>query len=261
MDFAISDKKKKDIFVSVFQLLKNTTSQINATFRKDKLHIQGMDKSHICLFNLYIDSSWFHQYSLETETEFQCSFDTNAFYSIISIKGDEQTLHVKQNGGDQLNIELIHNNSKGKDNDYNKYFTIPLLEYDYETMNVPITEYDAEFTLPSKKVTDMLSQLSNFGNDIKINCLDDWVDFKTKGDLGEMRVNIQVDDMVSYSVVEGEEVCLTYSLTYISKMCITNKLTADIEFSLSNQCPMRINYDFGDNSCLTFYIAPKLEDD
>ena len=44
-------------------------------------------------------------------------------------------------------------------------------------------------------------------------------------------------------------------------MCITNKLSSDIEFSLSNDCPMKINYDLGDNSSLTFYIAPKLADD
>jgi hypothetical protein len=67
--------------------------------------------------------------------------------------------------------------------------------------------------------------------------------------------------MSSYSVVEGDEVNLTYSLIYISKMCITNKLSSDIDFSLSNDYPMKINYDLGDDSSLTFYIATKLADD
>ena len=44
-------------------------------------------------------------------------------------------------------------------------------------------------------------------------------------------------------------------------MCITNKLSNDIEFSLSNECPMKINYNLGDDSLLMFYIAPKLSDD
>ena len=35
----------------------------------------------------------------------------------------------------------------------------------------------------------------------------------------------------------------------------------DIEFYLSNECPMKIKYDLGDNSSLIFYIAPKLADD
>jgi proliferating cell nuclear antigen len=138
---------------------------------------------------------------------------------------------------------------------------MPLVEYEYDEMNIPDTEYDAELSLPSKKVTDMLSQLSNFGDDLNIICSDDFVDFKTKGNSGEMRVNIPVDDMSSYSVVEGEDINLNYSLIYISKMCITNKLSSDIDFCLSNQCPMKIKYDLGDNSSLLFYIAPKLADD
>jgi proliferating cell nuclear antigen len=256
MDFAITDKKKKEGFISIFHLLKSSSSQINASFTKGKLHIQGMDKSHVCLFDLNLTSDWFEKYNIDKN--FDCCFDTASFYSMISIKGDEQSLVIKKNSDETLLIELI---SGEKKNDYNKYFTLPLLDYDYEEMVIPSTDYDAEFSLPSKKLTDTFSQLNNFGDDININCSDDYVDLKTKGNSGEMRVNIPVDDLSSYSVVEGEEVNLTYSLIYISKMCITNKLSADIEFSLSNDCPMKINYDLGDDSSLTFYIAPKLADD
>ena len=43
-------------------------------------------------------------------------------------------------------------------------------------------------------------------------------------------------------------------------MCITNKLSNDVDFSLSNNCPMKISYDLGENSLLQFYIAPKIND-
>jgi len=256
MDFTITDKKKKDTFISIFQLLKSSSLQINAKLSKEKLHIQGMDKSHVCLFDLNLNKNWFNTYNIDKI--FECCFDTCSFYSMISIKGDEQSLVIKMTSDESLSIELI---SGEKKNDYNKYFTLPLLEYEYEEMLIPTTDYDTEFSLPSKKVTDMLSQLNNFGDDININCSDDYVDFKTKGNSGEMRVNIPVDDMSSYSVIEGDEVNLTYSLIYISKMCITNKLSSDIDFSLSNDYPMKINYDLGDDSSLTFYIATKLADD
>ena len=52
MRICVSDKKKKDIFVSLFQVLKNCSILINATFEKEQLSIQGLDKSHICLFNV-----------------------------------------------------------------------------------------------------------------------------------------------------------------------------------------------------------------
>ncbi len=256
MNIVISDKKKKDLFISTFQLLKSSASQINATLTSDNLHIQGMDKSHVCLFDLNLKNNWFDDYNVNEQINL--CFDTSIFYSIISTKSDDQQLVIKKVDDDTLNIQLINGDKKS---DYSKFFTMPLVEYEYEELSIPEPDYDAELSLPSKKVTDMLSQLSNFGDNLNIKCSDDFVDFKTKGTSGEMRVNIPVDDMSSYSVVEGEEISLTYSLNYVSKMCITNKLSSDIDFSLSSECPMKIKYDLGDNSSLFFYIAPKLEDD
>jgi len=256
MKFTIENKKKKDTFISIFQLLKCSSSQINATFDTDNLHIQGMDKSHVCLFDLNLNKQWFNSY--EVISKENICFDSSIFHSIISTKSDEQSLIIKKESDDNLLIELINNVKK---TDYNKFFTMPLLEYEYDEMNIPSTDYDAELSLPSKKVTDLLSQLSNFGDDINIKCSGNCVDFKTNGTSGEMRVNILIDDMSSYAVIEDEEVNLTYSLIYISKMCVTNKLSNDIDFSLSNECPMKINYNLGDDSSLMFYIAPKLSDD
>lgn len=255
MNLRVSDKKK-NTFISIFHLLKNSSTEIHATFDVGNLHIQGMDKSHICLFDLNLKKDWFESYEVASKEEI--CFNTNNFYSIINTKSDEQTLVIKKESNDFLLIELVN---LIKNSDYNKYFSMPLLEYEYEQMNIPSSDFDAEFSLPSKKVTDMLSQLSNFGDDINIKCSDDCVDFKAKGNSGEMRVNIQVDDMLSYGVVEGEIIDLSYSLLYINKMCITNKLSTNIDFCVSKDCPMKINYDLGDDSSLIFYIAPKLSDD
>jgi proliferating cell nuclear antigen len=254
----IKDKKKKDIFISIFNTLKNSSSRTNATFNNDSCHIQGMDNSHVCLFDLILKDKWFNSFNVSNKINL--SFDTNIFYSIINTKSDEQNLIIQNNENDDfLNIELITNGNKKCD--YDKYFKMQLMDYEYDEMNIPQTDYDAELSLPSKKINDMLLQLSNFGNDLNIICAEECVDFITKGPSGEMRVNIPIEDMNAYSVVEGEEVNLTYSIHYISKMCITNKLSTNINFNLSNECPMKINYDLGDDSLLTFYIAPKMADD
>jgi proliferating cell nuclear antigen len=191
-------------------------------------------------------------------------FDSVNFYSIISTKSDDQALifYLEEEDTDTLSIELKNKeNETVKKGDYNKFFKLPLLDYEYQQMVIPTTDYDAEFTLPSKKVTDMLSQLSNFGDDLNVKCSEDCVDFKASGNSVEMRVNIPTDDMSSYAIVEDEVINLTYSLIYVSKMCITNKLTDNIDFSLSNESPMKINYNLGNDSSLMFYIAPKLSDD
>lgn len=263
MRICISDKKKRDIFVSLFQVIKNCSELINATFEAEKMCIQGLDKSHICLFNVLISKKWFTNYDLsetDIENKLKLCFDTNVFHSIISTKCDGQDLIIKT---DDTNGDILYINfesSETKKGEFKKSFKMPLVDYEYEEMHIPDVEYDAEFAVSSKEITDIFSQLSNFGNDIIINCSEEEVSLMTNGVTGEMKVDIPVDDLSSYSVVEDEKIVLTYSLIYVNKMCITNKLSHDIEFSLSNQCPMKVSYHLGDDSSLIFYIAPKMDD-
>jgi len=263
MRICISDKRKKDMFVSLFQIIKNCSTLINATFESESIFIQGLDKSHICLFNVFISKNWFTKYDLfETDiaNKLKLCFDANVFHSIISTKSDNQDLIIKT---DHTNADILYihfESSETKKDDYKKSFKMPLADYEYEEMHIPEVEYDAEFTVSSKEISDIFAQLSNFGNDIIIECSEENVSLMTNGITGEMRVDIPVEDLSTYSVIEGEKIVLTYSIIYVNKMCISNKLSNEIDFSLSNQCPMKIHYNLGDDSSLVFYIAPKMDE-
>ena len=102
--------------------------------------------------------------------------------------------------------------------------------------------------------------MSSFGDDINIKCTDQGIDLISNGVMGEMLVNVPIDDLSEYSINEGDDIDLNYSLVYIHKMCITNKLSTDVDFSLSNDMPMKIRYDLGDDSSIMFFIAPKMND-
>jgi proliferating cell nuclear antigen len=258
MNIQISDKKKKDVFVSVFQVLKNCTSLICANFEIDRLHIQGMDKSHICLFDIKLDKTWFAKYDVSNSA--RICFDTNVFHSIISTKGENQDLIITMEDAGQETLHIKFDSPDAKKGDFKKSFKMPLADYDYDEMHIPEVDYDAEFSLSSKQISEMFSQLSNFGSDIIIKCSEEDISLNTNGVTGEMRVDIPIDDLTSYSIVEGAEIKLTYSLAYMNKMCITNKLSTDIDFSLSNDRPMKIEYSLGEDSSMVFFIAPKVED-
>jgi proliferating cell nuclear antigen len=262
MNIHISEKKKKDIFISLFHVLKNCSSSINATLTADIFHIQGIDKSHVCLFDLKINKKWFTVYEVENvnKSSINLSFDTNMFYSIISTKSDNHELIIKMNSSNTDTLFISFKPIETIKGEFKKSFKMTLNEYDYEELNIPTVDYDTEFTLSSKQVTDIFSQLNNFGNDIVIKCSEQEINFTTTGITGEMNVDIPVDDLSSYSIVEDEEIILTYSLAYVNKMCITNKLSSEINFSLSNDFPMRINYDLEDDSSIKFYIASKIID-
>ena len=279
MNFVVSNKDKKDLFVSLFQVLKNCSTLVNCKFQKEFLHIQGMDKSHVCLYDVKIAKEWFDTYNVDSELKL--CFDSNVFHSIINTKSDNQDLIVKIED-DSLNIQFINtilenkeeqpekvNKSKKKvgkkenssklneKNDFKKLFKMPLVEYDYDEMNIPIVDYDAEFSFSAKLAADVFSQLSNFGTDINFICSEDSIQLTTTSVSGEMCVQIPIDDLSCYSIVEGDKIVLNYSLLYLNKMCITNKMSNEIEFSLSNDFPMKIVYPLGEGSYIVFYMAPK----
>jgi proliferating cell nuclear antigen len=256
MKVTISNKNKKDLFVALFQIIKGCTSIVRVIFEKDKLYIQGMDKSHICLFEVNIQKKWFDDYTIDEETT--VCFDTNIFHLIISSKQESHDIIIHSDGEDNINIDLIsQEHTKGE---FNKYFKIPLADFDYDTMNIPDVDYDAEFSISSKKICEITSQMLAFGTDLNIKCSEEKIDLVTDGIVGEMLVNIPIEDLNEYSIVEGDTIDLKYSLNYIAKMCLTNKLSSEVVFSISADCPMKINYDLGDDSSIVFYMAPKISD-
>ena len=258
MKLVISDKSKKDIFIALFQTLKNCSTIICIIFKDDHIYIQGMDKSHICLFDVKIMCSWFNEYSKSNNDLDKICFDTQAFYNIISTKQDGHSINIQfESNPDTLNINLIVIEGIKGTGEFNKYFKLPLVDFDYEIMSVPIVDYDAEFTITSKKIYEITSQMLSFGDDINIKCSDLSIDLVSEGVMGEMLVSIPIDDLTEYSIAEDDIIDLKYSLVYIHKMCITNKLSNEIQFCISKEFPMKIKYDLGDNSTIVFYIAPK----
>ena len=256
MKITISNKNKKDLFVALFQILKSCTSIVRVKFEQDKMYIQGMDKSHICLFDLNIQKIWFDDYDIDEENT--VCFDTNIFHLILSSKQESHNIIIRYDQDDSINIDFIsQEHLKGE---FDKHFKIPLADYEYQEMNINETDYDAEFSIASKKICEITSQMLSFGNDINIKCSEERIDLITDGIAGEMLVNIPINDLNEYSIVEGDVIDLKYSLNYITKMCLTNKLSNEVEFFISAEYPMKIKYDLGDDSSLVFFIAPKISD-
>lgn len=256
MKVIISNKHKKELFVALFQTLKNCSTHVNVKFKKELLHIQGMDKSHICLFDVKIQKKWFDEYEIIEDNNI--CIDANIFHMIISNKNEGLNIIIRSENDDNLNVDLLSvEHSKGE---FNKYFKIPLADFDYEEMEMPNTDYDAEFSISSKKICDIVSQMIMFGTDISIKCSEEKIDLITNGVTGEMLVNIPIEDLNEYTIVEGEIINLSYSLSYINKMCLTNKLSTEIQFFISEDYPMKLCYDLGDDSSIVFYIAPKMTD-
>ena len=65
---SIQNIQKKQ-FISIFQMLKNTSNTIQIHITENNFHIQGMDSSHVCLYDIHLLSSFFCDYKIDKDNE------------------------------------------------------------------------------------------------------------------------------------------------------------------------------------------------
>lgn len=275
MILTIENKAKMEMFVALFQLLKNWSSYLNLHFEKTRLYIQSMDKSHICLSSINISSVWFSSYSIEETTNI--SLDSTNFaimmsyalkHSKMEIRFDEAVvpdvifINLSTSSISDLNEPSItkSKSKKGKEpqNKFDHFFELGLIDVEQDTLGIPDVDYDVEFCMKSDNLVELVNELMVFGSNLNIVCSEEILEFNASGDTGKLKVNIPIDDLSEYAIAEGEELDISYSLNHIGKMCLSNKLGQYVSLSISAEYPMAIKYDLGDDSSVAFYIAPKI---
>ena len=172
-------------------------------------------------------------------------------HDILDIIFDEEKT------SDILFINLLNNKEKKS---FNHYFELPLIDADEDNLSIPNVEYDLDLSIESKKIVDLFAELLVFGNDLNIVCNENKLEFTSSGDTGKLKVDVPVADLEEFSICEDLTLDISYSLNHLLKMCSSIKLSELVTISISEEYPMSLKYDLGDESSVLFYIAPKISD-
>ena len=168
----------------------------------------------------------------------------------LELKFDEES------NPDKLCINFL--NSTENKGVFEHFFELNLIDATEISLEIPTVDYDVDFTISSKKFVDVLLELNTFGSDLNIKCSETLVELNANGDFTKLKVNIPIDDLDEYVINEGEDINISFSLSHLSKMCSSMKLSSTINLSLSRENPMLLKYNLGDDSNVSFFIAPKL---
>ena len=252
MEIVINEAEKAEQFVQIFQFLKLFGTNINLKMEKDHFFIQGMDSSHVSVYELNIVNSWFDKYDID-ETRV-IGLNVNIFYKILNIRDDSQVIKMIFNE-DTIDIELT-----GEDkNVYDKFFTMPMIDVDTEELGIPDNDYSLVFSMESKRFKLLIDQFSNFGEDIEFSYNEEQLKVLSNNTTeGSMEINIKLDDMESCEVEEDLEFRCSFSLKQISYMAQFFKLTSDLHIHISEDMPFKLLYNLGDENYLRFFLAPKV---
>lgn len=264
MNFKLEDNAKIIYLKNIFGLLKNLSEIIRFDLKQDHIYIQGLDKSHICLYELNLYSDWFDEYNVEGSNTLTIAINLNTLYTIFNIHQPSQNLLVYYDTEtEKLGIQFITVIEKKED--INKTFELPSIDLEADFMDLPDTDYSLNFIINSKIFNDLITQISIFGDNLDLKSCKNQQEqvqivLSTSGDKCNMNSNINLEDLAEYEFDSDITINLTFGLKILTSI-ITSKISTNIHISISNDIPIKIRYELGNNSYLDFYAAPKVKDD
>lgn len=262
MNIIINNIQKAECFAAIFQHIKSMTDNINIMFEKDRLYVQSMDSARVSIFEINIPSTWFDEYTHTTEHNISIGINSSILYKILNARDKNQTMCIDYNIEEEDKLCIHFSTKIINDNTFDKHFEVPLVDIESELLAIPAVDYSVEMTLQSTYFANIINQLKMFGDTMEIQCSEDKIMlYATSIENGKMSVEVKIDDLSAFSIVEGEELRLSFSLMYLHTICLYNKLAKDIELKFSANYPMRIDYDLGDGAKILYFLAPKMDND
>jgi proliferating cell nuclear antigen PCNA len=271
MKLVIKDKQKAEKFSHIFRHLKQFVDIISLYFDNEKLYAQGMDGSHVGLFELSISKEWFDEYEINKEDVKNIATKTSILHKVINTREENQSISIEyDNFPDKLNISFESDIKE----EYNKYFELSLIDLSEDLMNLDGHECQVDMIFPTKNFSSLIEQHAIFNDNIQIFCSEEEIKFTTKGDEGEMKVKMSIDDLNEYAIEEDKEITQSFSLNHLNTMCQFNKLSSEVLIGFCEDKPMLMKYILDDvnpsidneeqnvsSNYIRFFLAPKINDD
>lgn len=291
MEFQITNISKIEVFTTIFQNLMIFSDLVNLQFSENGLYIQGMDNSHISVYELIIPETWFNKYispkqkivigistiifskilssrektqemkiiyDIENNTDKLCIFMGN--FTNKKIINNQQTDEISNTMKDmKIESQIFHNNLSAP---FDRTFEMPLVDIDTELVEIPKFDYEAEITLCAAKFAAVIQQLKLFNDTMIIVCNEEKILINSADNNSAfMTVEIKIDEVSEYSIDEGKEIKLSYGLNYMNNICKFYKISKEVQLCLTTGYPIKMNYDIGEGANMKFYLAPKISDD
>ena len=245
MEFTIKNNEKKKYFIQVFQNLKTMNDCTSIFMRKDKMYAQGMDSTHVSVYELNFEKEWFD--SFEVKEEVILGVNLNIFAKILGVHKLNQNIHVKMLDEDSLEISFL-----GAETDFDKIFKMPLVNLDQDILNITEIDHDLEFSMDLVKFKNTIDELSQFGDVLRIlyEKNSEEIIFEVNDEVnGKVRAVIGLDDLEECVVSDDVRIDCSFNIKKIKSMMLSTRLLLSIK--LSNDVPLQLLM-----LCVRCYLVP-----
>lgn len=251
MKFSIHSKSQAKCFTNVFTNLGSLTDSVVLYINEDGLYIQGMDSSHVSLYEAKFDKSWFSTYKREESDIGQISLRLDYFKKILSTRGDDQIIYIEHNNKKPDIITIIFRSMAKNSKEFPREYEMSLMDIDAETLNIPNDEQSVQFFMDTKMFSSLVKQLIMFDDTVVIKCTEEEIKFKSKGVDGSMTVELfdsEKDYVSEFAIDEGYTLNISFALRYFDNFSAFQKVCDSVRLSFTNDYPVEVYYSLDASS-------------
>lgn len=260
MELQIEDPIKCEQFVYMFQYMRQFSDFINIMFQNERMYIQCMDPAFVIVFEIILPSKWFSLYKLNTG-EVTLGINSSILYKVLDARDKVQHIHIDSTE-EKLNVHFVRPTETANSKKvFDKNFEIPLLDIQSDLMEIPVIDHQAELTMSGTTFAHLINQLRNFGDTMRVVCSEEKITLESESiDLGKMSVDVTIDDLEEFAIEEEKTMELGFSLKYLHDISLYQRIAKNILIGISDNSPLKASYCLDDDASLSFYLAPKMDD-
>ena len=234
-------------FRTLMTAMKDILLETNITFQPDGIRIVNMDKSHIILVHLHLESSNFEHFFIRHP---KIVIGVNMFhlFKLINSIDNDDTLtffiekeHYSDGVVKFLGMKFENGNIMQCKTQY-----LRLIEPDDKELDIPDVIYSSIINIPSSDFQKIIRDMSSLSDRIEIKCVGDELIFSLVGPFAKVQIRrsecngtleyIQKQD--STKIIQGE-----FSLKYLSYFIKCTNLCNTIELMIENDLPLIVKYN------------------
>ena len=219
------------ILKNLVQSIKDMVEDANFDCCSTGITLQAMDSSHVSLVALFLRAEGFQHFRADRTISLGVNLASMA--KILKCAGDGDSISIKSHDdGDHVNLVL-----EGAKHTHVSEFSLRLMDIDSEQLGIPDTVYQCVVQMPAAEFQRICTEMSVFGDTVKISASKEGVRFQVAGDLGAgdivCKSNPCVDDEDEAVSVEcEEEVSLTFALRYLTFFAKAARLSKKVGLNL-----------------------------
>lgn len=249
MHLVLTNSKLCKTFGTILESLHLFTDTITLNFKKDSLFIQGMDHSHICLYETSITKSFFHQY--ECKQNVKIDIDLNILGKIFKSRQDGQHIEIRTMSQEALHVRFFND-------DIQSIFKLNLLDIEQSVMDLSSMKHSCVFTIDTGLFKNIIDEITLFSDVFRTNVDAKRILFSSTSDVyGSFEKEIKLRKV---NVQKQAPIDLSFNATYLKKILI-HRFHSNVMLRLEQDSPMEIKFELPHQSYLRYIIAPSLDED